>query len=85
MEKENILIDPTVLACFCLVSEQRKTQTKDWGMGFLVLAEQEMNWETKNPLPALLLGHFSHRLWLLFFAPKPHKNACYAGYNCAGF
>ena len=41
-----------------MVLEQRKTQRKDQGMGFLVLAAQEMKWEPKNVLPALLLGHY---------------------------
>ena len=33
-----------------------------------------------TPSPLFYLRHFSRGLWLSsFFAPKPHRNACYAG------
>ena len=62
MRKENILIDPTVLACVASISvwfqgkerPRGKTEERD----FSVLARQEMKREPKNALPALLLGHF---------------------------
>ena len=37
-----------------------------------------------TPSPLFYLRHFSRGLWLsflVFFSPKPHRNACYAGYS----
>ena len=77
---------------FRVVSEQRKNKQRH-GTGFSVLAARRMERQPKNereeverkegPLPALLLAPFYRVLFdsrSSFFAPKPHGNACYAGY-----
>ena len=60
---------------FRLVSKQRKTEERD-----------SRFWPREKwaPFPLFYLRHFSRGLWLSFlvqFAPKPHGNACYAGYT----
>ena len=61
---------------------------KDRGTGFSVLAAREMKQEPKNESGGR--GSFTYAIFRAvfdsrssFFAPKPHGNACYAGYTRA--
>ena len=74
------------LACVASVSVwfRSKERPIDRGTGFSVLAAQEMKQEPKNDESsssftyAIFRAVFDSRS--TFFAPKPHGNACYAGY-----
>ena len=66
---------------FRLVSEQKKKR----GTGFSVLTAREMKREPFFPTPprsftcAIFRAVFDS--CSSFFTPKPHRNACYAGYK----
>ena len=92
MRKENILIDPTVLACVASISvwfqgkerPRGKTEERD----FSVLAAPRNKTRAKKCSPRSLTWPFFCAVFDFcssFFAPKPHGNACYAGLNGAGF
>ena len=58
---------------FRLVSEQRKTEERDSRFG-------RAKYETRATIFRVVFDSRSS-----FFAPKPHRNACYAGYSlCSG-
>ena len=67
---------------FRLVSEQKK---KKRGTGFSVLTAREMKREPFFPTPSRSFTCAIFRAVFdscsSFFAPKPHGNACYAGYK----
>ena len=87
-----MLIDPTVLACVADVSvwfqSKENTQRKDRGMGFFSFGCATNETRAKKCSPHYFPYAIFHVVFdsrSSFFAPKPHGNAWYAGYNCAGF
>ena len=74
---------------FCFVSEQNKTEERDFGFGRMRIGTRTKKWKRgkgkegnptlpffSNPSPLFYSCHFSHSF---SFAPKPHRNTCYAG------
>ena len=74
---------------FCFVSEQNKTEERDFGFGHMRIGTRTKKWKRgkgkeenptlpffSNPSPLFYSCHFSH---FFSFAPKPPGNTCYAG------